>query len=682
MRASRHTVTDKTTAPLLVLLLSCLFSCQQVGQPPATYADPSAGFDAFSAPDTGPVADAPIDPASDKSPPVLHVIHPSGDSVVDEPLLHISGTASDDVGLAMVQARIGGGAWIQSESAATFAITLALKPGANLVEVRVTDLAGKARTSSLNIYRRRQVELQASGLDDLGGPLKLTLSKAQLKALIPADKAAELTLYYLDIRPLLVEALAAIKAPQAYGVDTASWGPAEWNMQRIITMQPDNTDLKGTSFAKIAEVSAALGVATPLMLAEISQIQPTDTYLSTQAVADGLYRTVLSSHPALVVDPADGIKKVPISLQDALTDLAGLHDKLGPQGDHPGVLYDATPSAVLMADFEMTVTGQSNLRQFEGVDLSAGKAWLLSKKAGADVVTFDFLNPKTFTLKGVASEPQVDLFFRIYEDKGFAVAGDSPTATPVDGFAKGNGAAWQLPVWTFEHMVVDAVYFAYRKLHATTGYTKELWYDVGTLKDAAKATWNKGWLSITTVAGLGSPPPPGFWWDMVTELAQVRLHDGGLKEGEANLRLAVTGVTVPITAEEIIERSRKLFEAQKSKLAAAAIGDHSSYDSKCDLFLIRRKGGLSLFQVQPEDVPAAAKPHPNPGLFADAALTQLLSSKNDDGSGDLSHHKLPLPADQTLTVYAADVDGSVWQVQAQQIGSERARLRLAPVGAK
>ena len=687
-RTRTRTPTRTPTLPSILLtltltLVACTFaSCQQIGDPPTAYPDPTAGYDAGTTtiPDTT-ATDTAIDPATDKTPPTLVVSEPTSNAVVDAPLVAVKGTAGDDLGVAMVQARVNGGDWLQSDGGGDFVLTLALKPGPNKLDVRVTDVAGKSRTSQIAVYRRRAVELTAHGLDELGGPLKLTLSKAQLKALIPADKAADLVLYYLDIRPLLLEALAAIKAPQAYGVDTSSWGPAEWNMQKIITMQPDNTDLTGTSFEKLAEVSGALGVATPLMLAEIAQIQPTDTYLTTQQVADALFRTVLSSHPALVPDPADGIKKVPISLADALNDLADLHTKLGPSGNHPGVLYDATPSAVLMADFEMTIAGKSNLRPFEGVDLSAGKAWLLSKKAGADVVTFDFLDPKSFTVKGVANEPQVDLFFRIREHKGYVKAGNSPTANPVDGFAKGNCAAWNLPPWTFEHMVIDLVYHAYRKLHFATGFKKVLSYDVGTLKDAAKASWNKGWLTITTIAGLGSPPPPGFWWDMVAELAQVRLHDGGLKEGEANLRLAVTGVTVPVTAEEIIDRSRKLFEEQKSKLAAASIGDHSSYDSECDLFLVRLKdGGLALFYVTPDDIPAAAKKHAKPGLFADATLTNKLSTTAAGSTGDGVHEKLALFPDQELTLYAADVDGSVWQLQVLQTSDKRARVRLAPAG--
>ena len=337
------------------------------------------------------------------------------------------------------------------------------------------------------------------------------------------------------------------------------------------------------------------------------------------------------------------------------------------------------PSAVLLGNFEMTLIGQSNLRELEGVDLSAGKAWLLAKKPGADVVHFDFLDPDKFKVSGVADEPQVDLFFTVSEHKGFVKAGSTQGANPVDGFPKGDSALWTLPPWTFERLVVDAMYYAYRDRHGPS-YSKQWSYDVGTLKGASKVTWDKGWVTISAVANIGNPPPPAYWWGMVAELAQVRLHDGGLKEGDANLRLAVTGVTVPVSAKEIIEQARALFQEQKSKLVAASVGDHGSYDTTCDVALVRRGDGMSLRFVAKSDVPGAKQSHAKPGLFADAALTQKLSSTADDGSGDVVHEKYAVPKDGA-TVYAQDRDGSTWRLILTTIGNTRLKVGLEKASA-
>lgn len=675
-------------APLIALWVLCAASACGTGEPAASYPDPTAGFAGHAGlPDAGTATgDGPgIDASGDASPPTVAILAPLPAAVFDAPVIELRGDAGDDLGLARVEVRVGEGSWRLASLSApgraktAFSLQLALKPGANLLTARAVDHAGKTAQAQVEVYLTRVIDVLAHGVDEAGSPFSLTLNRAQLQALIPEAKAAELTLYYLDVRPLLLEALEAVKHPAAYGVDTKAWGTAEWNMQRVITMQPDNTDLKGTSFEKMATVASALGVPVPTMLAQISDIAPTDAYLKTKDVAGGIFRTVLATHPGMKVDPADGVLKVPITLLDAFEDLANLDKKLGPSGAHPGVLYDATPSKVLMPDFEMTITGQSNLAQYEGVDLSGGKAWLLYKDPKADVVTFDFLDDKTFKVKGIADEPQVDLFFRVGEHKGFVSAGSVKGANPVDGFPKGAGDVWKLPPWTYEHMVVDAVYYAYRELHAGSGYAKTLIYDVGTLKAASKATWDKGWLTITTVAGIGSPPPPAYWWEMVAELAQVRLHDGGLQEGDANLRLPVSGVTVPVTAKEIIDSSRGLFEAQKSKLAAASLGDHSQYDTACDLFAIKLPSGmLSLHFAAPTDRPGATSHHAKPGLFADAALTTKLSVTGNEGSGDSTREKLVVPPTGTVNAFAADVDGRVWSLAIRKLDTDRVRIRLAP----
>ncbi len=616
----------------------------------------------------------------DDEAPTIAITSPKQNAALTQSLVTVSGTASDNDGIAQVEVRAAGGAWIRAEGTSTWKLQLAVPAGASQIEARATDHAGNTTLLSVSVTLKRVVTILARDPKTDTGTLKLTLTKAQLKALLPEAKARELVIYYMDLRPVLIEALAAIKDPIGYGVNTSSWGKAEWNMQKIVTMSPDNTDFTDTAFEQMQHVSAAMGIAVQLFSATISAINPTQTYLSTKDVADALFRTVLSSHPALKPDPADDVKKLPITMWDALTDLKELATTLGPKGGHPGVLYKAAPSMVLLPNFEMTVTGKSNLRQLEGIDLSAGKSWLVLKDKDADVVTFDFLDDSTFKATGIADHPQVDLFFSIMEHNSYVKGGMLKGVNPVGGFPRGNSAVWTLPKWTFEHLVADAVFHAYRDKHGPS-YKKTWKFDVGTLKDASVVTWDKGWLTMNTVAGIGNPPPPGYWWDMMIEVAQVRLHDGGLKEGDANLRLAITGVTVPITGKEVIQSSRKLFEDQKSKLAEASIGDHGTYDTTCDVALVRNGVGMSLWFVASADIPGAKTKHGTVGLFADAALTTKLSSTGDDGTGDKFHEKLALPADKTTTVYARDRDGSRWRLDVTPQPKFRARVAIEAVGA-
>ncbi|MCO4760214.1 MAG: hypothetical protein KC502_01840 [Myxococcales bacterium] len=659
-----------------------------VQEAPLTYAHPSAGWQATAPVDGGP-SDGNVQVTDDGAPPALAVVSPHNGAVVDNELVVLTGTASDPIGMKLVRVRVDQGPWLKAQLAAQsgddtqpkdqWQAWLTVPPGDHNVTIEASDLAGNTASATVKLHRVRRVELVARIPAKAAAPVTLELDKAAVKALIPESAAKEVVIYLLDVRPLLTVALEAFKAPTVWGLDTKTWGTAEWNMHKVLTMTPDTADLKGTSAAPLMTVAANLGLAAPLLLADIAKISATTAFLSTEAVAQGLFTSVIASHPALVTDPTDGVKKVPVTLHDALVDLVTLDAKLGPSGSHPGILYKSSPAPVLLPDFHMTLTGKSNLRQLEGVDLSGGQRWLFIKAPGDDVVVFNFLDPKTFSVGGIADEPQIDLYFTVNEHNGFINSAYSQKSGPDGVFFKGASAGWKLPDWTFERMVIGAVYEAYKGLHSDAGYKTSKTYDIGTINKAATWTWDKGWLSIKTIAGIGAPPPPTYWWDLVLELAQKRLHDGGIAEGKANLKLPLTGIPVPITSAQLIEKARKLFEQQKSKLSAASVGDHSTYDSGCDIFAVRNAAGaVALMYVTAEDLPGGKVTHPTRGLFSDAQLTQKASTTDDSGFGDVSHEKVVLQDGESRKLYAKERTGEVWQLDVKRNGT-RVKIALRPV---
>ncbi len=619
----------------------------------------------------------------DGDPPTLTLTRPEDKMVTQDAAIAVEGVATDDARLERVEVQVGALGWVHApvDELGGFSTTVNLAYGRNSLQVRAVDGGGNETLAQREVYRARLVTLTPFDPTE-PNILTLTLNQAGLQELIDEEDAKALDMLYLDLSGLLEEALKAMKDYALYGVDTSSWGTAEWNMHAILTMSPDTADVSGTSLEEILTLSQNLGIPVPVVLADLADIEPTQTFLSTEDLAAGVFDNILAPHPGLVTDPADGKKKIPVTLDDAFNDLVTLGTKLGPMGPHPGILFESSPTPVLLPNFGMTVTAVSNLRQHDAVDLSTGKTYLFARKAGEDVLEFDFLDPDWFKVQGLVDEPEIDLSFLITEANGFIPAGTNKLGNPTDGFQRGDSPVWDLPSWRFEHLVADMMFEAYHAKFADTSYTRTFSYDVGALTDAAVIHWDKGWLLISTLAGVGDPPPAQYFWGSVLELAQVRLHDGGIAEGDADLHLQIPGVRVPLTATELVEATRPVLEAQKSKMAEIMIGDLSSYSSEAELFLVIGADDKPyLYFVAANDVPGLAGAHAAPGLYADAALIEKVSSPSDMGSGDSTHEKVAVSSSGGERYYAADLDGSVWKLTMQPMSAGDVKIMIEPGGA-
>ena len=114
--------------------------------------------------------------------------------------------------------------------------------------------------------------------------------------------------------------------------------PAARNMQRLLSMTPDNADLSGTSMEQLIDLAPLLGLAPARILADLMGINVEDTFLSPQVVTEAMVDLVIGTHPnaqtrlgPVTADNPDGVYPVtpgtlPITLQDALTDLAQAHE--------------------------------------------------------------------------------------------------------------------------------------------------------------------------------------------------------------------------------------------------------------------------------------------------------------------------------------------------------------------
>jgi hypothetical protein len=616
--------------------------------------------------------------AHDLEPPQIAISQPAAGEVFATSSLTVSGTAADDRGVAQVLLRVGSGDPEPAEGTTSWSGRVYLDPGTHTVTATAVDVSGQRTEASVTVTVSRIVTLRAP---NDSGDLTLSLDAAGLNRLVPEDDQKRLTLLYVDLEPLMLSGLEAIKNPLAAGLDTSAWGPAERNMQRLLRMSPDSANLTGTSLEPVLTLAPNIGLPPARLLADIAGVAVDEPFLSAGDVARAMLRNLIGTHPNIDTDPADGKKKVRNSLYDALRDFTTLGPRFGPTGSHPGFLTGGTFARALKANFKMTITAQSNLTQHDGVNPEKGKGYLfvLRDPSRPSILEFDFLNPDHFQVEGIADEPRIDMTFFMGEQNGFLVAGTDRTARPDGIFYRGSSAAWGVPPWLLEHLVIDAVYVAKRDRFASDNYQHTYRYDVGALAPAATVVWDKGWITMTTAGGLGSPPPPTYYWDCILEAAQKRLHDEGVAEGAARVQFKLSGIPLGLTGAELTGKLRPQMEAQKADLSRILLGDRSSYTSAVAFYRARGADGAAyLYFTAPGDIPGAAPyPYASPGFFRDQALTQKASSTAAGTSGDSVHEKVR--AEPGSTYFIRGSDGKRYQVDVLDLVGPDLRVRVVAV---
>jgi hypothetical protein len=245
------------------------------------------------------------------------------------------------------------------------------------------------------------------------------------------------------------------------------------------------------------------------------------------------------------------------------------------------------------------------------------------------------------------------------------LAGSAQTANPDadnPGFYRGNGQGFDIPTWLFEHIAVESGYREYRSAFAVDAYKRTIAYDAGSIQNAAVVTWDRGWVSITTAGGIGDPPPPLYAWDLLMEVAQVRLHDSGLAEGEGNMAFALENLSIGLTADQLVEKLRPKLHEQESELSELFVGELGLAASSADLFYAPAQGkeGALLFRAKGDS--EASYDYAKPGFFSDDKLSVKVSTLGAAGGvTDDAHEKVP--AKLGATYYVGDETGATYAVE-------------------
>lgn len=572
--------------------------------------------------------------------------------------------------------------WRGARAASTLALALLVCIGCD------NDEPDYETPPRMRIGETREIELRYTRFDVTD--FEQTLTKEELSEL-PREVQDRLWLLDLDLTGgsasprLLDNSLEQIRSMPPEDLSRAAR-----NMQGLLQMTPANANLNGTSFEPLITLAPVLGVSTQSVLAEMLQINMEDTFLSTKVVAQTILENVISTHPNAMqrrgpVTPnnPEGIYAVepgslPVTLADAASDFGTLSRRFGEVYDdgvyHPGFIVGDVKGKVFENNFEMTVRTNANALPYKGVELRNVSSASVNSVASQIHDLFDFSDPNWLQIQGL---PEGDLMidemtFRIVEADEFIPGGVSPDPAPF-----GNSPVWTFPAWTLERILVDASIASFEDLDS------HIRYDLPNSDDAAmEMTVENGWASIDTAGGLGTPPMPQYIWDLLLEVGQTRLHDGGIPEGEANVEFTLENIAVGFNSAEIEAQIRENIEADPAALLDIAAGLLDSTHGEADFYYYRPTPnadpslqGDYLYFVAPEDIgldddgkPVREYTYERPGFYEDPGLTERIST-DEEIDGDSSHQKLKV--EEGMQFYAQNAANDVFEITVLPKVSER-----------
>lgn len=518
------------------------------------------------------------------------------------------------------------------------------------------------------------------------------LDLEDIKAL-PRSTLEKVWLFDLDVRPLARNALrqlADLPPDEAEALPVAAR-----NLRRLLTTTPDNADLTGTNLEELISIAASVGIPPARALADLVVIDVTDRIIDEEVASTVLCELLIGTHPAAQtragpVDEAhpDGrypvpLGSIPLTLADLATDFDELSERFGPVEGHPGAIGGAEGFAVVEEDFRMVVKVSLNALPYEGWDGDLGELAKVNSVPMQFDELFEFDDPEWLRIDGLIEEPSIAaLTIKIVEDDAFIAGGTSRDPLPT-----GDSDVWSLPTWSFEAMIAEMAYRIGEDIpeHCTS-------YELGTGTVAFESCVDDtGWTTLETFAGLGSPPAPAYLWDLLLEIAQVRLHDDGLPEGEADAEVTLTNVPLGLRASELVAQIRSNMEAQPEVLEdiARALTDSTVGDADFFYYQPNLDGppdvqGDWLYFIAEEDlrrdeegVPVKPYAYQNPGFFADAALSEKVSSTLPV-DGDTTHEKVRM--ERGVDLYFEDDEGRRFRIEVgEKPGQNRVLLRITPL---
>ncbi|MEX1364505.1 MAG: acetyltransferase, partial [Nannocystaceae bacterium] len=534
------------------------------------------------------------------------------------------------------------------------------------------------------VGENRDVELRYLRLDVVGFENRMSLE--DLRAM-PRGVLADVWLVDLDVTPLMVNSLEQLSSLPPDEVEALA--PSAQNMRTLLRMTPDNANLEGTSLEELLALAPAIGIPPARPLADLLGVGITDDFIPPEIVARVMLRNVIGTHPnaqwrrgPVDDEHPDGLypvaaDSIPLTLIDVVTNFEDMAERFGPWGEHPGFVSAARGLTVVEEDFVLSSKVNANALPFKGVDLTSVSVASVNSVGSQIETVHDYSDPEWMNIEGLVEDPRVsELTFTVVENDAFIAGGTS--REPV---GQGDSPAWTLPQWEFERLIVEMA----REVAATIPAHCDS-YTLGTGTEAFRACVDEdGWVTMETFNDLGDPPRDQYVWDLILEIAQVRLHDGGLAEGAADVALSLTDVAVGVEPEVLISQSRNNLEDNPEALREFASLIIDSTRGDADFYYVRvghegveAEQGDWLFFVTEQDLrldddgqPVRGYGYEAPGFFADPQLqTKVSSTQRVDG--DVDHEKVRVEPGDIL--YSVDDQGQRYAIR---VGEKPSRSTLA-----
>ncbi len=549
----------------------------------------------------------------------------------------------------------------------------------------------------LAVGEAREVELRFTPLDVTD--FQKVLTRIDLRQL-PPSVLERTWLTDIDLQgtpdgaPQLIDhAIAAILAetPDLDATDPAE--RARGNLIRLLQMSPQTADLSGTSMAPLLQLAPEIGFSVPEVLGAALGGAPDAAFLAPGDVGAAMVAHVIGSHPNARLrlgprtpDNPEGLYpvepgKLPVFLDDVLSDLRTLQRRYGPYADngvyHPGFIAGPVEAQLFGDDLHMVVNANTNGAPDKGIDLEMAAIAGVNSIDDHPELLFDFSNPDWLNIEGSFADPPTiaRMEFALGEDARFIPAGTNRQPAP-----RGDGAVWTAAPYTLERVVAEAAYARWQDHNLFRTYDRTPGQD----GDLLTMSVEDGWLSLATPGGVGAPPPPTYIWDLITEVAQIRVHDGGIPEGEANVTFVLEDVPLGLSMSDLITGVKASLQADPTALVQVAAKLFDNTWGEADIFYrwVRsadEPGGADyLFYIAPEDIPRDRSDTPirpytyaNPGFFADRDLTEQLATRErvDD---DATHLKIRV--EPGMTLFVGDEGDRAYRLT---IGDKPSRARLS-----
>ncbi|WP_437754799.1 acetyltransferase [Sorangium sp. So ce1389] len=553
--------------------------------------------------------------------------------------------------------------------------------------------------AALDVNQSRTLTLEFLRFDARGFAKTLTLE--ELRA-IPRPTLEAIWLLDLDISQLIENALLKVMYMPPADVDALP--PASRSLVGLLNMTPENADLSGTSLESLLGVGSAVGLSTSKILAELVGAEANERIIPVEITSQVVLEDLVSTHPNTKTrrgpptdEHPDGIfpvapHSIPVTLYDVVTDFAGLAEQFGPAPldpedpdgpKHPGFIKATSGVKAALDDFTMTVKVNVNALPYKGVDATAADVASVNSTPGQIDTLFDFSEPDWLELNNLAKHLSIgELTLGIPESPMYLAASTQEAPAPHDS------PVWEQPLWVFEHILARAGELRAAQIEAhCSSYAPE-----GTSTSDFEAVQvcinDAGWTQISVDPSIvleQEPPDPSYFWDILLEVAQARLHDGGLAEGEADLEVPIRDVPVGVKTEDLVASIKENLSRDPAVLKDMSIelNDNAAGDADFYLYQPSTESGVAgqrdyLYFVAPDDIRKDAEgvrvrdyAYERPGFFADAGLAKKVST-TEEIDGDALHEKVEVKPGDAL--YFEDDEGRRYEIR---IGDKPSAHRLS-----